>query len=83
MILGSVGQRSRSQFLKIELNAPKYDQIMLISDLGTLVRTSIEEVSVLGRNTQGVRLINLRSGERLIGVARIVEQEEDELPDSE
>ena len=59
------------------------DQIMLISDLGTLVRTSIEEVSVLGRNTQGVRLINLRAGERLIGIARIVEQEEDELSDSE
>ena len=40
------------------------DELMLISDLGTLVRTKTEEISVLGRNTQGVRLINLRGDER-------------------
>ncbi|MDX1454069.1 MAG: DNA gyrase subunit A [Gammaproteobacteria bacterium] len=47
------------------------DHIMLISDAGTLVRTSVEDVSVIGRNTQGVRLIRLGDGERLIGVERI------------
>ena len=51
------------------------EELMLISNMGTLVRTAIDEVSVLGRNTQGVRLINLRGEERLVGVERIVEQE--------
>ncbi|MCP5181364.1 MAG: DNA gyrase subunit A [Pseudomonadales bacterium] len=55
------------------------DELMLISDMGTLVRTKIDEVSVLGRNTQGVRLISLRNGEKLIGVERIEEREDDEL----
>ncbi len=52
------------------------DEIMLISDLGTLVRTKTEEISVLGRITQGVRLINLRGDERLVGVQRVVESED-------
>ena len=52
-------------------------QIMLISDQGTLVRTRTDEISVLGRNTQGVRLIKLREGERLVGVATIQESESD------
>jgi len=51
------------------------DEVMLISDQGTLVRTSADGVSVLGRNTQGVRLIALREGERLVNIARIVESE--------
>ncbi len=54
------------------------DEIMLISNLGTLVRTLADEVSLLGRNTQGVRLINLRGDERLVGVQRIVESEDEE-----
>jgi DNA gyrase subunit A len=49
------------------------DELMLISDMGTLVRTGADEVSIQGRNTQGVRLINLRGGEQLISVAPIVE----------
>jgi DNA gyrase subunit A len=51
---------------------------MLISDMGTLVRTGIDEISLQGRNTQGVRLINLRGDESLVGVARIDEQDSDE-----
>jgi DNA gyrase subunit A len=46
-------------------------EIMLISSTGTLVRTSVDEISVLGRNTQGVRLIRLAEGERLVGIERI------------
>jgi DNA gyrase subunit A len=53
------------------------DEIMLISDQGTLVRTRVEEVSVLGRNTQGVRLIRLKEGEHLVGVERIEEADEE------
>jgi DNA gyrase subunit A len=43
-------------------------EIMLISSNGTLVRTGVSEISIVGRNTQGVRLIRLDEGERLAGV---------------
>ena len=46
-------------------------EIMLISSTGTLVRTTVDEISVQGRNTQGVRLIRLGEGERLAGIERI------------
>ena len=49
------------------------DEIMLITDGGKLVRTRVSEVSVLGRNTQGVKLIRLIPGERLVGVERVLE----------
>ncbi|MFT3930812.1 MAG: DNA gyrase subunit A [Spongiibacteraceae bacterium] len=52
------------------------DELMLISDQGTLVRTRTSEVSELGRNTQGVRVIRLKEGEKLVGVERIAEPEE-------
>ena len=47
------------------------DEIMLITSAGTLVRTHAAEISVLGRNTQGVRLIRLDEGDRLVGVERV------------
>jgi len=47
------------------------DEIMLISSSGTLVRTPVSEISIIGRNTQGVRLIRVQSGQRLVGLARI------------
>ena len=59
------------------------DEIMLISSQGTLVRTRAEEISVLGRNTQGVRLINLRDSEQLVGLERIVETEEEDFDHQE
>ncbi len=64
------------------------DEIMLITDGGTLVRTRVAEVSVMGRNTQGVRLIKLDKGERLVGLERIVEldngrEEEESTPSTE
>ncbi len=52
------------------------DEIMLISDKGTLVRTRVAEVSVQGRNTQGVRLIRLKEGEHLVGLEQVDEPEE-------
>ena len=54
------------------------DEIMLISSNGTLVRTAVSDISVQGRNTQGVRLIRVGSEQRLVGVARIEFIEEDE-----
>ena len=46
-------------------------ELMLISSNGTLVRTPVNDVSIVGRNTQGVRLIKLDEGERLSGVERV------------
>lgn len=59
-----------------------HDEIMLITDSGVLVRTRVNEISVVGRNTQGVRVIRLDSKEKLIGVDKIdglVEDEEAEF----
>ncbi len=50
------------------------EEVMLISDQGTLVRTRVDEISVVGRNTQGVRLINLSSEEKLVGIQCIDEE---------
>ncbi|MCF6262006.1 MAG: DNA gyrase subunit A [Xanthomonadales bacterium] len=60
------------------------DDIMLISDNGTLVRTGVEGISTLGRNTQGVTLIKVGESEKLVGLARIesMPTEDDELSDS-
>jgi DNA gyrase subunit A len=49
---------------------------MLISDQGTLVRTRTDEVSILSRNTQGVRVIRLKEDEHLVGVQRVEEADE-------
>ncbi|MDH3577969.1 MAG: DNA gyrase subunit A [Gammaproteobacteria bacterium] len=54
------------------------DEIMLISSNGTLVRTGVEDISIVGRNTQGVRLIRVERGQRLVGLARIEAIEEDD-----
>ena len=59
------------------------DELMLMSSSGTLVRTPASEVSVLGRNTQGVRLIRLDEGERLIGVEPVEPEPESEVVDGE
>ncbi len=59
------------------------EEIMLISDGGTLVRTPVEGVSVLGRNTQGVRLISLGDGEKLIGMEPIADMGGGEQGDGE
>jgi DNA gyrase subunit A len=47
------------------------DEIMLINSSGTLVRCPISDISVLGRNTQGVRVMRLEEGEALVGVERV------------
>ena len=54
------------------------DELMLISNQGTMVRTRVSEISTLGRNTQGVRVIRLKEGEELVRITQI--DESDELP---
>ena len=56
------------------------DDIMLVTDGGKVIRTPIKHLSVIGRNTQGVRLIELTEGEKVVSVARLAEKEEEELP---
>ena len=57
------------------------DEIMLISSNGTLVRTPVADISIQGRNTQGVRLIRVEPTERLVGLARIAYIEDTEEGD--
>ncbi|REL26598.1 DNA topoisomerase (ATP-hydrolyzing) subunit A [Thalassotalea euphylliae] len=59
------------------------DEIMMITDNGTLVRTRVNEVSVIGRNTQGVRLIRTAEDEHVVALQRIDEIESDELVDGD
>lgn len=59
------------------------DQIMMITDAGTLVRTRVSEVSVVGRNTQGVTLIRTAEDEKVVGLQRVAETEEDETSDED
>ena len=61
------------------------DEIMLITDGGTLVRTRVNEISVVGRNTQGVTVIRLDKGEKVVGVDRIegLGDEDGDADDSE
>ncbi len=51
------------------------DELMMVTDAGKLIRTAIDGISVMSRNTQGVKLINLSEGETLIGIARLPEEE--------
>ncbi len=50
--------------------------VMLVTDGGMIIRTSVSGISVMGRDTQGVRLIDLKPGETVVGLARLVENEE-------
>ena len=54
------------------------DQIMLITDAGTLVRTRVSEVGIVGRNTQGVRLIRTADDEHVVSLERVCDADEDE-----
>jgi len=56
------------------------DELMLITDTGRIIRIRVNEISIIGRNTQGVRLINVEPGERVVGVARLEEKEEEQGP---
>jgi DNA gyrase subunit A len=51
------------------------DEVMLITKDGQIVRTKVDQISVVGRNTQGVRCIALNDGDKLVSVARIPREE--------
>jgi DNA gyrase subunit A len=60
------------------LQVASEDELMLITSTGTLVRTPVRDISTMGRNTQGVRLIRLDEADRLVGISRV-----EALPDEE
>jgi DNA gyrase subunit A len=57
------------------------DELMLITNMGQIIRTRVSEISVYGRNTQGVRVMNTAEHEKIVSIARI--REEDLIEDSE
>jgi len=54
------------------------EQVMLITEKGMIIRLNTADISVIGRNTQGVRLIQLEEGDHLVSVARLAEREDEE-----
>jgi DNA gyrase subunit A len=58
------------------------DELMLITSTGTLVRTPVADISLMGRNTQGVRLIRLDEADRLVGISRVEPMAGDETAES-
>jgi DNA gyrase subunit A len=54
------------------------DNLMLVTSIGKIIRLRVADIRVIGRNTQGVRLIDIEEGERVVSLARLAEQEEED-----
>jgi DNA gyrase subunit A len=65
------------------LNVSDDDEIMMFTKSGQAVRSPVKDIRVIGRTTQGVRLINLREGDRLIGISRVLDIKDEDLDDEE
>ena len=65
------------------LTVTQQDELMLITTKGQMVRTRVAEIRAVGRNTMGVKLMNLKSGEKLQAIARVVSQETEETEEAE
>ncbi|GHB27326.1 DNA gyrase subunit A [Salinicola rhizosphaerae] len=74
---------ARNGALVAAMQVRSSDEMMLITDRGTLVRTRVAEVSISSRNTQGVTLIRTGEGESLVKTVRVDEPQEDELAEDE
>ena len=73
----SIRSTERNGPLVAALGVAEEDDVMLISNSGTLVRTAVNEISRLGRSTQGVTLIRLGEDEQLIGLARVIAEDDE------
>ncbi|MFQ5681661.1 MAG: DNA gyrase subunit A [Candidatus Binatia bacterium] len=58
--------------------ATEDDQLMLVTNRGKIIRLRVKDIRIIGRNTQGVRLIDLEDGEKVVSLARLAEKEEEE-----
>ena len=54
------------------------DEVMFISTTGNLIRTRTDDISVIGRNTQGVRLIRLSEDDNLLGMEKVISEDDEE-----
>ncbi|MEE2629129.1 MAG: DNA gyrase C-terminal beta-propeller domain-containing protein, partial [Candidatus Latescibacterota bacterium] len=59
------------------------DEVMIVTQKGVLIRTAVNGISTVGRNTQGVKVINLDEGDRVIDMTPLPDQEEDEITGDE
>lgn len=64
------------------IQVDEQDEVMFITDNGTLIRTRVSEINTTGRNAQGVKLIKLKNDEKVISLARIVIKDEEALPET-
>ena len=56
----------------------EHDDLMLMTNIGKIIRMAIRGISVISRNTQGVKLIDIEKNERVVGAARLAEKEDEE-----
>ncbi len=75
-----VTERNGRAIGALQVNA--HEEVMLISNKGTLVRMPVDEISLVGRNTQGVRLINLANEESLVSLEQVATLKETELTET-
>src|SRR6267143_1767394 len=59
------------------------DELMMITKKGIMIRVPVEGIRISGRNTQGVKVMNLTPGDLVVDVARVVKEDEEEVPDDE
>ncbi|MEI9999896.1 MAG: DNA gyrase C-terminal beta-propeller domain-containing protein [Verrucomicrobiota bacterium] len=59
------------------------DEIMLLTQTGQMVRTPVNNIREAGRNTQGVKLINLSGGDKLTAIARVISESQEDVGDGE
>ena len=52
------------------------DELMIITEHGKIIRLRVGDISIIGRNTQGVKLIDMAENEKVVGVAKVMEEEE-------
>ena len=73
----------KTGLLAAQLMVKEDEDIILITDDGTVIRTAVDSIRVCGRNTQGVRLMRVGDNARIVGVARTEKEEVEEIPASE
>ena len=65
------------------INVSDEDEIMMMTANGMVIRAAIKTIRSIGRNTQGVRLISLKKGDKLVSVAPVVSEDKEEAAESE
>ncbi|MEI6080773.1 MAG: DNA gyrase C-terminal beta-propeller domain-containing protein, partial [bacterium] len=73
VIAGKVGEKSGLVMAVFKVKAD--DGLMLVSDAGQTIRINVKDIRVMGRSTQGVRLMNLSGEEKIVGVTKVVNEE--------